>query len=181
MAKKRIARVNEQIRRELTSLLQLDVRDPRIGIVTITAVEVSPDLYHAKVFYSVMGSDEDRENAAEGLRAAAGFLRTEIGRRMHIRRAPELHFTYDSTLQHAMHIERLLQEALATTGNAAQGGDADASADADIRDDADTSTNDDASSPGAATSDAPSDAAARRNVSDDAVGDSSEDMGHERS
>jgi ribosome-binding factor A len=117
MAKKRIARVNEQIRRELTSLLQLDVRDPRIGIVTITDVEVSPDLYHAKVFYSVMGTDDDRASAAEGLRAAAGFLRTEIGRRMHIRRAPELHFTYDNTLQHAMHIERLLQEARASSGS----------------------------------------------------------------
>lgn len=123
MAKKRIARVNEQIRRELTALLQFDVRDPRIGVVTLTAVETSPDLYHAKVFYSVMGSDEDRESAAEGLRAAAGFLRTEIGRRMHIRRAPELHFTYDNTLQHAMHIERLLQEALATTSTQPADGD----------------------------------------------------------
>lgn|SRR5690606_23706765 len=121
MAKKRIARVNEQIRRELTSLLQFDVRDPRIGVVTVTGVEVSPDLYHAKVFYSVMGSDEDRASAAEGLRAAAGFLRTEIGRRMHIRRAPELHFSYDNTIQHAMHIERLLQEALATTGSTTEG------------------------------------------------------------
>lgn len=123
MAKKRIARVNEQIRRELTSLLQFDVRDPRIGVVTVTAVETSPDLYHAKVFYSVMGSEEDRDSAAEGLRAASGFLRTEIGRRMHIRRAPELHFTYDNTLHHAMHIERLLQEALATTSTEPPDGD----------------------------------------------------------
>src|SRR5690606_41349978 len=91
--------------------------DPRIGVVTISDVEVSPDLYHAKVFYSVMGEDEDRSRAAEGLRAAAGFLRTEIGRRMHIRRAPELHFSYDDTLRHAMHIEQLLQEALATTAS----------------------------------------------------------------
>lgn len=136
MAKKRIARVNEQIRRELTSLLQRDVRDPRIGIVTVTAVEVSPDLYHAKVFYSVMGTDEDRESAAEGLRAAAGFLRTEIGRRMHIRRAPELHFTYDNTLQHAMHIERLLQEAKAGTpgGTFGDGEPEDAAGDADAAD-----------------------------------------------
>lgn len=122
MAKKRIARVNEQIRRELTSLLQRDVRDPRIGVVTITGVETSPDLYHAKVFYSVMGSEDDRASAAEGLRAAAGFLRTEIGRRMHIRRAPELHFTYDDTLQHAMHIERLLKEALAGSGSSDDAG-----------------------------------------------------------
>src|SRR5690606_40995578 len=131
MAKKRIARVNEQIRRELTSLLQFDVRDPRIGVVTVTGVEVSPDLYHAKVFYSVMGSDEDRASAAEGLRAAAGFLRTEIGRRMHIRRAPELHFTYDNTIQHAMHIERLLQEAPATTGTAEHGEAPDETGEAD--------------------------------------------------
>jgi ribosome-binding factor A len=114
MASKRIARLNEQVRRELTYLLQRDVRDPRIGVVTVTGVEISPDLYHAKVFYSVMGSDEDRDSAAEGLRAAAGFLRTEIAKRMHTRRAPELHFTHDNTLQHAMHIERLLQEARAT-------------------------------------------------------------------
>jgi ribosome-binding factor A len=115
MAKKRIARVNEQLKRELTMLLQLEVRDPRIGIVTVTDVETSPDLYHAKVFYSVMGGEEERASAAEGLRAAAGFLRTEIGKRMHIRRAPELHFTYDDTLRHAMHIERLLQEVRASS------------------------------------------------------------------
>ncbi|HEX6307920.1 MAG TPA: 30S ribosome-binding factor RbfA [Longimicrobiales bacterium] len=124
MASKRIARVNEQIRRELTGLLQVEVRDPRIGMVTITGVEVSPDLYHAKVHYSVLGSDEERSSAAEGLRAAAGFLRTEIGRRMHIRRAPELHFAYDDTLQHAMHIERLLKEARASSGAASSGGSA---------------------------------------------------------
>jgi ribosome-binding factor A len=131
MASKRIARLNEQVRRELTSLLQLSVRDPRIGIVTVTDVEISPDLYHAKVFYSVMGGAEERDSAAQGLRAAAGFLRTEIGRRMHIRRAPELHFTYDNTLQHAMHIEQLLREARAgsSSADAADGdGDADAGA-----------------------------------------------------
>ncbi|MBR9990859.1 MAG: 30S ribosome-binding factor RbfA [Gemmatimonadetes bacterium] len=138
MPSKRIARVNEQIRRELTFLLQRDVRDPRIGVITVTAVEVSPDLYHAKVFYSVMGSDEDRDSAAEGLRAAAGYLRTEIGRRMHIRRAPELHFTYDDTQRHAMHIERLLQEALATAATTEEGVDSDADADGTPADSAGT-------------------------------------------
>lgn len=122
MASKRIARVNEQIRRELTSLLQLEVRDPRIGLVTITGVETSPDLYHAKVHYSVMGTAEERESAREGLRAAAGFLRTEIGKRMHIRRAPELHFSYDDTLAHAMRIEQLLQEARAGAADTDQAG-----------------------------------------------------------
>jgi ribosome-binding factor A len=115
MANRRIARLNEQMKRELVTLLRSEVRDPRIGTVTITGVEVTADLYHAKVYFSVMGEDEDRLTALEGLRAAAGFLRGEIGRRMHIRRAPELHFTIDETLQHAMHIERLLQEARAST------------------------------------------------------------------
>lgn len=111
MARKRIARLNEQLKRELTALIQFEVRDPRIGMVTITDVEVSPDLYHAKVFFTLLGDADERSTAAEGLRAAAGFLRTEIGRRMHIRRAPELHFTFDATLEHAARIEQLLREA----------------------------------------------------------------------
>jgi ribosome-binding factor A len=115
MSKKRAPRLNEQLKRELTQLLQFEVRDPRIGMVTVTAVEVSPDLYHAKVYYTMLGEEEERRSAHEGLRAAAGFLRTEIGRRMRIRRAPELHFSFDASLDYAMHIERLLREARATT------------------------------------------------------------------
>lgn len=113
MAKKRVARLNEQLKRELTALIQFEVRDPRIGMVTITDVEVSPDLYHAKVYFTLLGDADQRRTAGEGLRAAAGFLRTEIGRRMHIRRAPELHFTFDDTLEHAARIEQLLRDARA--------------------------------------------------------------------
>ena len=115
MANKRVARVNEQMKRELISLLRFDVRDPRVGAVTVTDVETAPDLYHAKVYVNIPGDVEERERAIEGLRAASGFLRGEIGRRMHIRRAPELHFTLDETLQHAMHIEQLLREARASS------------------------------------------------------------------
>lgn len=128
MAKKRIARVNEQMKRELITLLRTDVRDPRVTGVGITGVEVSPDLYHAKVHYSV-AADEDPDTVIEGLQAAAGFLRGEIGRRMHIRRAPELHFTHDRTLEHAMHIERLLQEA--RDGSVAPASEADRPPDED--------------------------------------------------
>jgi ribosome-binding factor A len=113
MAKKRVARLNEQLKRELTQLLQFEVKDPRVVAVSITGVEVTPDLYHAKVYYTLLGDDEEKRTAEEGLRAAAGFLRSELGRRMHIRRAPELHFRFDGTLEHAMHIERLLREARA--------------------------------------------------------------------
>jgi ribosome-binding factor A len=111
MAKKRVARLNEQLKRELTQLLRFEVKDPRIGLITITDVEVTPDLYHAKVYWTMQGGEEEREQALEGLRAASGYLRGEIGRRMHIRRSPDLHFTFDNTLEHAMHIEQLLREA----------------------------------------------------------------------
>jgi ribosome-binding factor A len=113
MAKKRVARLNEQFKRELTALLRSEVKDPRIGLITITDVEVTADLYHAKVYFTLAGDEEDRQQVLEGLRAATGFLRGELGRRMRIRRAPDLHFTFDNTLEHAMHIERLLREARA--------------------------------------------------------------------
>jgi ribosome-binding factor A len=126
MAGKRVARLNEQMKRELILLLQREVRDPRVSGVTITDVEVAPDLYHARVYYAV-AAHEDRDTALEGLHATAGFLRGEIGRRMHIRRAPELHFTLDETLEHARHIEQLLQQARAETPPADEaGGDDDA-------------------------------------------------------
>ncbi|HSJ09141.1 MAG TPA: 30S ribosome-binding factor RbfA, partial [Longimicrobiales bacterium] len=86
MAKKRIARVNEQMKRELIQLLQFEVRDPRVGAVSITDVEVSPDLYHAKVYYAPRGDDEEKKRTLEGLKAAAPFLRTEISKRMSIRK-----------------------------------------------------------------------------------------------
>lgn len=121
MARKRVARLNEQLKRELTELLHYEVKDPRIGTIVITDVEVTPDLYHAKVYVAPAGVGADRAQALEGLRAAAGFLRGELGRRMHIRRAPELHFAFDSTLDHAMHIERLLREARAASTDAAAG------------------------------------------------------------
>ncbi|HSJ25019.1 MAG TPA: 30S ribosome-binding factor RbfA [Longimicrobiales bacterium] len=145
MAKKRVARLNEQLKRELTQLLRFEVKDPRIGLITINDVEVTPDLYHAKVFWTMQGSDEERDQALEGLRAASGFLRGELGRRMHIRRAPDLHFAFDNTLEHAMHIERLLKEARTSSpepvdDDVASAGDAGS---ADVADSDDVVSHDD--------------------------------------
>jgi ribosome-binding factor A len=137
MAKKRVARLNEQLKRELIALLQFEVRDPRIGLITVTDVEVTPDLYHAKVFFAVHGGEEEQKSALEGLRAAAGFLRSEIGKRMHIRHTPELHFTHDNTLEHAMHIERLLREVREDSAAQRDPAAADSARDADIDDDGD--------------------------------------------
>lgn len=128
MSRKRVARLNEQLKRELTQIIQFELRDPRVGSVTITDVAVTPDLYHARVFFSLTGDAEEKRRAHEGLRAAAGFLRTELGRRLHIRRAPELHFELDATLEHALRIEQLLRQVRDAAGGeqAEQGADGDA-------------------------------------------------------
>jgi ribosome-binding factor A len=109
--KRRVERLNEQFRRELTDILRNEVRDPRVGALTVTSVEVTADLYHAKIYLTSI-DPESRASSLEGLDAAAPFIRREIGKRLHIRRAPELHFTWDDTLEHAQRIERLLSEAL---------------------------------------------------------------------
>ena len=106
---RRVERLNEQFRRELMDILQNQVRDPRVGSVTITAVEVTPDLYHAKVYLTALDPDV-REDTMLGLHAAGSYIRREIGQRLHIRRAPELHFVWDETLENAQRIEKLLSE-----------------------------------------------------------------------
>jgi ribosome-binding factor A len=112
MAGRRIERLNEQLKRELMEILQTEVRDPRVGAVTITAVETTPDLYHARIYVTSGGSAEEKETSLEGLRAASSYLRSELGRRLRVRRVPELSFQLDQTLEHAMRIERLLGEVL---------------------------------------------------------------------
>jgi len=108
-------RVSEQIRRELADLLQFDVKDPRVGMVTITEVEVSGDLAHAKVFYSAPVQDDPQSltELQKGLEKTAGFLRSQLGKRMSVRTVPQLHFVYDTSIDHGMRISRLIEEALA--------------------------------------------------------------------
>lgn len=116
MASRRIERFNEQLKREITVLVREEVRDPRIGTITVTAVEVSADLSVARVYVSVMGDEAAKEESLEGLRAAAPFIRTELGRRLRVRRVPELRFELDRSLEYALKIERLLHEALPERG-----------------------------------------------------------------
>ncbi|MEX0893445.1 MAG: 30S ribosome-binding factor RbfA [Gemmatimonadota bacterium] len=106
---RRLDRLNEQLRRELADLLLTEVKDPRVGSVTVTGVRVSPDLAVARVLVSTPGQ-EGREESMEGLRAAAAFLRTSIANRLSIRHAPELRFEVDASQDHARHIESLLRE-----------------------------------------------------------------------
>lgn len=105
----RADRIAQQMQRELAQLLSSEVKDPRIGMVTITDVEVSRDYSHAKVFYTVLG--EDHAAIAEGLQRASGFLRHEVFHRMKLRTVPQLSFSYDSSVERGMHLSRLIDQA----------------------------------------------------------------------
>lgn len=108
----RTVRVGEQIRRVLAELLRDEVKDPRIGMVTIGDVEVSRDLTHARVYFTIFGGDETVRNCKAGLDSAAGFLRGELGRRMKIRAVPSLRFVYDDTQQRGDRVTALIDRAL---------------------------------------------------------------------
>ena len=106
----RTKRVNELLREELAELIQRSVKDPRIGTVTITGVETSRELDVARVFVQLFGDEARRAEALEGLQNAAGYLRTQLARRLRLRKMPELRFVWDETLERATRIERLLAE-----------------------------------------------------------------------
>ncbi len=103
-------RGSELIRQAVGAFLTGAVRDPRIGFVTVTGVEVSPDLSHANVRVSVMGSDEEKATSLEGLASAARFLRAQLSKELQLRTSPELHFHLDRGIEHAQHIDRVLKE-----------------------------------------------------------------------
>ncbi len=110
----RTLRVGEQLRRELAQLIRNEVKDPRVGDVTVLDAEVSKDLGHARVYFSVLpGQEGDVEACTQGLQRAAGFLRRELGRRLRLRSIPELHFVYDATEDRAHHLESLIADSLA--------------------------------------------------------------------
>jgi ribosome-binding factor A len=110
---KRTDRVNALIRHELQQLIQQEVKDPRVGFATVTDVETSPDLRHARVYVSVLGADEEADATVKALQLARAFLRHQLAGRMNTRRVPELDFMRDTTLDRAMRIDALLREAKA--------------------------------------------------------------------
>ena len=104
-------RVADQIQRDLSELIR-ELKDPRLGMVTIQSVEVTPDYAHAKVFFSVLVGDA--EACAEGLNQAAGFLRNGLFKRLHIHTVPTLHFQYDRTAERAADMNALIARAVAS-------------------------------------------------------------------
>jgi ribosome-binding factor A len=104
----RTQRVGGQIQRELAQIIQQELRDPRLGLVTISAVEVSKDMTHAKVFITLMNPEQDVDETLKVLKKASGFLRRALGKRIVLRVIPELHFAYDRSLDEGMRVSALL-------------------------------------------------------------------------
>ena len=122
---RRTDRINEQLKQEISLIVRDEVRDPRVGLATVTAVQASPELDHAKVFVTSLGDEAERDEIVEGLRSAAAFIRKELGSRLHMRRIPELHFEADRVMAEAMRIEQLLREALPEGSGTDSGSDPD--------------------------------------------------------
>ncbi len=109
---RRTERVADTLREVIADLLLREIKDPRIGMVTITGVRVSADLRHARVFFSRMGDSAQRNQTLEGLRSASGFIRMQVARRLRLRVTPVVVFEFDPSLEEAERVTRLLKEAL---------------------------------------------------------------------
>lgn len=111
----RSRRVGEQIQRELAQLIQMEVKDPRVKWVTISAVKVSKDFSHALIYFTVLGDYNETvdKNVLAGLEKASSFLRRELGRRIKLRIIPELHFKYDDSTVRGTHLSSLIDAAIA--------------------------------------------------------------------
>jgi len=106
----RLLRINESIKETLSTIITAEgLKDPRVGFVTVTGVEASSDLRHAKVFVSVLGKRAEREATMQALEKSRGFLQSQLNSGLHMKRTPQLHFFYDDTLDKALHIERLMK------------------------------------------------------------------------
>jgi len=106
-------RVAEQIQRELAELIQLEVKDPRVGMVTLTEVEVTPDYSHAKVYFTLLSQEHSLDETLKGLNRAAGYLRSQLAHRMRLRIMPQLHFVFDSSVERGVQLSHLIEEAVA--------------------------------------------------------------------
>ena len=109
----RSRRIAEQVQRELSDIIRLELKDPRVGMITITDVEMTPDNAHAKVFFTVLGQQPRIDEAAAGLQHAAGYLRSQLAQRIKIRIVPQLHFQYDASVERGIRLSQLIDAAVA--------------------------------------------------------------------
>jgi ribosome-binding factor A len=108
MSKIRSNRIGEQMKKELGEIIGRKLKDPRVGFVTVTAVDVTGDLQQATVFITVLGDEQQKEATLGALMKATGFIRSEIGKRVRLRKTPELFFQFDESIEYGNKIERLL-------------------------------------------------------------------------
>ena len=106
-------KIADAIQRELSEVIRLELRDPRVSMVTITDVEVARDNAHAKVFFTSLGTDAQVESCQHGLQSAAGFLRSQIAHRLTIRTVPQLHFEIDVSIERGVRLSKLIDDAVA--------------------------------------------------------------------
>jgi ribosome-binding factor A len=103
-------RVNEALREVLSARIAAGLKDPRIGFVTVTAVDTSPDLRHGRVYVSVLGTEDERADSLEGLQSSAGYLQSVVGSELRMKRTPTLDFVHDDSIDHGFRISELLEE-----------------------------------------------------------------------
>ncbi|WP_315114858.1 30S ribosome-binding factor RbfA [uncultured Clostridium sp.] len=109
MVKHRSGRINEEVRKEVSNIIQYDIKDPRMNaMVSITKVNVTKDLRYAKIYVSIFGNDEEKKNTLEVLKNSSGFIRREVGHRINLRYTPEILFELDNSIEHGMHIDAIL-------------------------------------------------------------------------
>lgn len=109
----RIVRISEEMKREISAIIQSELKDPRLSrLISVTSVNVTKDLRYAKVYVSIMGNDEEKKNALEGLKSAAGFIRREVGHRIQLRYTPEVQFELDNSIEHGAYISKLINDAI---------------------------------------------------------------------
>ena len=106
----RMRRVDEAVREVLSAAITQELKDPRVGFVTVTAVETSPDLRHARVFVSVLGAERKRERSLEGLQAAHSVLQARLARELRMKRTPQLTFEYDPSVERGVQMTKLIDE-----------------------------------------------------------------------
>lgn len=109
MSQYRLARLKGQFKEEVSDILR-NMKDPRIGFVSVTSLEISGDHRHVKAFVSVLGSDEEQQATMKALENATGFIRSEMGRRIQLRHTPEIIFRLDDSIEHGAHINKLLKD-----------------------------------------------------------------------
>lgn len=110
MGQLRVEKVQELMKQEVSKMLLRDIKDPRIGFVTVTQVELTGDLREAKIYVSIMGSEQQIEDSWQGLQSALGFIRREIGKRIRLRFTPSVSFALDKSLDYSAHIQELLNK-----------------------------------------------------------------------